>query len=235
VDEAVVALASGDTAIEWLRVDPAAVADDGLSAASLGPLRRLIVDAGRAILRAADVGDGAGAMGALQGFRVLCAHRRGPWGVGAWTQRIEGWLATAVEGFSPATPWYLGRPVMVTANDYGLRLFNGDTGVVVARPGEGVAVVFRRPDGLTLMNPSRLGTLETVFAMTVHKAQGSEFDEVAVVLPPPESPVLNRELLYTAVTRARRRLIVVGGEDSVRAAVSRPISRASGLTERLWV
>lgn len=233
-DDAIGALASGDPAIEWLRVDPEAVAGDGLGAAPLGPLRRLIVDSSRAVLGAADIGDGPAAMSALQSFRMLCAHRRGPWGVRAWTQRIEAWLATAVEGFSPATPWYLGRPVMVTANDYGLRLFNGDTGVVVARPDEGVGVVFRRADGLTLINPSRLGAVETVFAMTVHKAQGSEFDDVAVVLPAPESPVLTRELLYTAVTRARRRLIVVGSEESVRAAVSRPISRASGLTERLW-
>jgi exodeoxyribonuclease V alpha subunit len=124
--------------------------------------------------------------------------------------------------------------VIITANDYGLRLFNGDTGAVVARPDGGVGVMFRSGDGLVSVSPSRLSSAETVFAMTVHRSQGSEFREVAVVLPGPDSRILTRELLYTAATRARERLILAGTEQSIRAAMARPVARASGLTRRLW-
>jgi exodeoxyribonuclease V alpha subunit len=154
--------------------------------------------------------------------------------VAAWNRRIEEWLAEEVERFAPDGAWYVGRPVIVTANDYSLRLYNGDTGVVVAREEGGVAVAFRRGNEVVTVSPSRLSDVDTVFAMTVHKSQGSEFDEVAIVLPEPASRVLTRELLYTAVTRARRRVILAGSEESVRAAVLRPIGRASGLTTRLW-
>ena len=123
---------------------------------------------------------------------------------------------------------------MVTANDYGLRLFNGDTGAVVARAEGGVAVIFRRGGLLVPVSPARLSSVDTVFAMTVHKAQGSEFARVAVMLPPAASAVLTRQLLYTAVTRAREDLILAGSEQAIRAAVARPIARASGLTRRLW-
>ena len=124
--------------------------------------------------------------------------------------------------------------MVVTENDYTLGLFNGDTGVVVARDDGGLSVAFRRGGGVISVSPSRLGAVETAFAMTVHRAQGSEFDVVIVLLPTASSRVLTRELLYTAVTRARRGVILIGTEEPVRAAVSRPIARASGLTARLW-
>jgi len=94
--------------------------------------------------------------------------------------------------------------------------------------------VFERRGELVEVSPTRLAAVETVHAMTVHKSQGSQFESVAVLLPDPTSPILTRELLYTAVTRARQRLILVGGESSVRTAVERPIARASGLREALW-
>jgi exodeoxyribonuclease V alpha subunit len=97
-----------------------------------------------------------------------------------------------------------------------------------------VAAAFARAGGVVAISPSRLGAVDTVHAMTVHKSQGSQFDAVAVVLPEPGSPVLTRELLYTAVTRARSSLTVVGTEASLRAAVARPVARASGLRARLW-
>ena len=130
--------------------------------------------------------------------------------------------------------WYLGRPVVVTENDYGLDLFNGDTGVVVARAAGGLAVAFRRAGAVVTVSPARLAAVQTAFAMTAHRAQGSEFDQVVVLLPSPTSRVLTRELLFTAVTRARRKLVLVGTEESVRAALRRPIARASGLTAALW-
>jgi exodeoxyribonuclease V alpha subunit len=176
---------------------------------------------------------------ALARLRLLCAHREGPGGATTWNAQAEHWLADLEEGPPPNSGWYLGRPVIVTANDYGLGLFNGDTGAVIAREetdakGGSLRVAFRRGAGVVTVSPARLGAVETAFAMTVHRAQGSEFDEVVVLLPGASSRVLTRELLYTAVTRARRSVVLVGTEESLRAAVRRPIARASGLTCRIW-
>jgi exodeoxyribonuclease V alpha subunit len=187
-------------------------------------VRGRAVATARAVTAAAEAGDGAGAIGALGSFRLLCAHRRGPYGVSEWTAQIEDWTGAG------GAEWYVGRPLLVTANDYGLQLFNGDTGVVIAAE-NGLMAAFER----SAVSPTRLAAIETVYAMTVHKAQGSQFDTAAVVLPEPTSPILTRELLYTAVTRARRELIVVGSEEAVRAAVARPVARASGLRQLLTV
>jgi exodeoxyribonuclease V alpha subunit len=97
-----------------------------------------------------------------------------------------------------------------------------------------VTAAFERHGDVAEVSPSRLAAVETAYAMTVHKSQGSQFDTAAVVLPGPESPLLTRELLYTAVTRARKELIVAGSEAAIRAAVARPVARASGLGRRLW-
>ena len=149
--------------------------------------------------------------------------------------RIEGWLAAALPGFGAEGRWYVGRPLLVTENDYGIRLYNGDTGVVVSSATSGrPTAAFERRGGVVTFSPTRLAAVETVYAMTVHKSQGSQFDAAAVLLPDPASRVLTRELLYTAVTRARSRLVLVGTEESIRAAVDRPIARASGLRTRLW-
>jgi exodeoxyribonuclease V alpha subunit len=104
----------------------------------------------------------------------------------------------------------------------------------VRATGGGVVAVFQRGGSIVEVSPRRLAAVDTVHAMTIHKSQGSQFDAVAVVLPEPTSPILTRELLYTAVTRAQRQVIVVGSQDSVRLAVGRPIARATGLGERLW-
>jgi len=128
--------------------------------------------------------------------------------------------------------------LMVTANDYLNDVFNGDVGVVVRVAGVGgrparPQVAFDGVDGARLIDPTRLDRLETQWAMTIHKSQGSEFDHVVVALPEPPSPILTRELLYTAVTRAKRAVTVIASEAAVRAAVGRPVARASGLTARL--
>jgi exodeoxyribonuclease V alpha subunit len=214
-----------DEGVDWLPVDAGAAGEHELE-----PIRRPACSAARSVVDAARRSDGAGALAALASWRILCAHRRGPVGVSVWNARVERWLSAEVEGFSTEREWYVGRPVIVTANDYGLHLFNGDTGVLVVREPVGVEVVFDRGP----VSPSRLSDVDTVYSMTVHKAQGSEFDSIAVVLPQPSSRLLTRQLLYTAVTRARNRLLLVGTEESVRVAVERPIARASGLTERLW-
>jgi exodeoxyribonuclease V alpha subunit len=192
-----------------------------------------VIAAGRRLAAAARDGDAAAALAALEHHRVLCAHRRGPFGVARWTADIEKWLAERHLGAQrDAGPWYPGRPVLVTTNDYDTGLFNGDTGVALARP-EGLRVAFARGGPPTLYPPARLGEVVTVHAMTVHRGQGSQFGRVTVVLPPAESPLLTRELLYTAVTRAREFVRVVGTADAVRAAVRRPVGRASGLRHRL--
>jgi exodeoxyribonuclease V alpha subunit len=193
-------------------------------------VRDAVVGAGTWVSEAAGAGHGREALAALGGFRLLCAHRRGPYGVSTWTARVERWL-----GMAGVAGWYPGRPLLVTENDYGLGLYNGDSGVVIAHGGAGaVRAVFERRGELLELTPQRLASVDTVYAMTVHKAQGSQFDQVAVLLPDPTSPILTRELLYTAITRARRRLILVGTEEMVRSAVERPITRASGLRESLW-
>ena len=165
-----------------------------------------MVACAEAVTAAARAGDGAAAIAALARFRVLCAHRRGPYGVSTWTARIEGWLADAIEDFGTGGDWYVGRPLLVTENDYALGLYNGDTGVVLA---DGSAA-FERQGELLHVSPTRLAAVDTVYAMTVHKSQGSQFDTAAVLLPDAASPLLTRELLYTAVTRAQRELVVVG-------------------------
>jgi hypothetical protein len=139
--------------------------------------------------------------------------------VASWNVRAEGWLEDAVAGFSTAERWYVGRPLLVTENDRELGLANGDTGVIV-QVGEGrVMAAFERGGELVLHPPSRLGAVDTVYAMTIHKSQGSQFAVAAVLLPEPGSRILTRELLYTAATRAQRRLILVGPEETIRAAV----------------
>jgi exodeoxyribonuclease V alpha subunit len=128
---------------------------------------------------------------------------------------------------------YVKRALLVTENDYELRLNNGDTGVLV-QSAERVVAAFERGGGVIEYSPSRLGAGDIVYAMTIHESQGSQFDAAAVLLPEPGSRVLTRELLYTAATRGRRQLIVAGTEQAVRAAVKRPVARASGLGWRLW-
>jgi exodeoxyribonuclease V alpha subunit len=147
---------------------------------------------------------------------------------------VERWLAAEIDGYAQDGAWYVGRPLLVTENDYGLRLYNGDTGVVVATDDGRVTAVFERRGELLHFAPTRLAAVETVHAMTVHKSQGSQFDTVAVVLPDPASPILTRELLYTAITRTRRHLILVASEEAVRRATARPIARSSGLRRWLW-
>jgi exodeoxyribonuclease V alpha subunit len=169
-------------------------------------------------------------------FRVLCALRDGPYGADSLNAAIEGILAR--EGrIAPGRPWYEGRPVMVTRNDYGLRLFNGDIGIALADPeaAGSLRVFFPAPDGtMRKFDPYRLPGHETVFAMTIHKSQGTEFDRVLLLLPESDARVLTRELLYTGVTRARKRVDLWAGEAALRAALSRRIERASGLRDALW-
>ena len=166
--------------------------------------------------------------------RVLCAHRRGPFGVGRFNRLVE--RALRARGVLDREEFYIGRPIIVTRNDRQTGLSNGDTGVVVAGEGEHRQVWF--PDlgggGMRfLVAPSRLPEHESFFALTVHRAQGSEYNEVVFIPGDPGSRVCTRELFYTAVTRARRKVTVLTDANAVRTTVQRSTSRSSGLSERL--
>ena len=179
-------------------------------------------------------------LNAFDRFQLLCALRRGPWGVEGLNRRIAEALHEA--GLIGQTQgWYEGRPVLVTRNDYGLGLMNGDIGIALRFPeaanGDAVRlrVVFRRPDnGIKQVLPSRLTDIETVYAMTVHKSQGSEFNHVALVLPDRVNPILTRELVYTGITRARDWFSLLAPNPEVLdQAVARRVRRSGGLAQLL--
>jgi exodeoxyribonuclease V alpha subunit len=236
------AVRDGDEArvIELLRRSPEGVAWIPVAGGgqerseSLGALRDAALHAARRIAQAAERGEATDALRALGGFRLLCAHRHGPHGAATWNARIAGWLAAERDGAAAREPWYVGRPLLVTSNDYDLGLFNGDLGVIVGSEEGPPLAAFQRGEEIVRYSPSRLGAVETVHAMTIHKSQGSQFHTAAVLLPDPSSRILSRELLYTAITRAQQRLILAGSEQAIRAALGRSAARASGLRARLW-
>ena len=174
------------------------------------------------------------AIASLTRFRVLCALREGTFGVAGLNQIIEEILEEA--GFiSRQRPWYSHRPIMITRNDYNLKLFNGDNGIIMHDPASGEpGAYFPGPDnGVRQFLPLRLPQHETAYAMTVHKSQGSEFNRVLLVLPDRPSPVLTRELLYTGITRARQGVELWFEDQVFRTALSQSVHRASGLHDAL--
>ncbi|MDC9821237.1 exodeoxyribonuclease V subunit alpha [Pectobacterium polonicum] len=174
---------------------------------------------------------------AFQRYRQLCALREGPFGVAGLNQRIEQALHQAgliQRSRNPLNRWYPGRPVMIERNDAALGLFNGDIGIAMIGENGELRVFFPLPNGETKdVTPSRLPPHDTAYAMTVHKSQGSEFDHTALVLPNHYLPVLTRELVYTAITRARQRLSLYTDVRILCRAVKTPTQRYSGLEERI--
>ena len=167
-------------------------------------------------------------------FQVLCAIHYGNQGVAGINRRVE--LSLTRRGFAcPSDSWYPGRPVLITRNDYSLDLFNGDIGLCLPDPVDGSILVWfaGTNGGMRSYSPYRLPPCETVFAMTIHKSQGSEFANVVVVLPDEDNRILSRELIYTAVTRAKESVAVVAGQQVFKQALSRNIERCSGLAELL--
>jgi len=176
------------------------------------------------------------ALARFDSFRILCALRRGTYGVAEINSLVERILGRAGL-IDPTDRWYHGRPVMVTANDPTLRLFNGDVGIVFRPPGNEAPprVCFPAPDGgVRDISPLRLPEHETVYAMTIHKSQGSEFGRVLLLLPGHDSEIMTRELLYTGITRARNGAEVWGRREVFVSAASRRINRKSGLKSALW-
>lgn len=196
-------------------------------------IRGLLVPAFREGLRAPSP---AAALRALQVLRVLCAVRAGPFGVARVNHLAEA--ALVAEGLLPpaAGEIYPGRPLMVLENDYELGLFNGDVGLLWCEPHQGAPLraYFETEGGVRPVLPARLPRHETLYATSVHKSQGSEFDRVVLLLPETDNPLLTRELLYTAVTRARSAVTLIGSRERIAQAVQRRVIRSSGLVERLW-
>ncbi len=219
-DRVVALLRADGEHIEWVDCD--------------GPtdrLRGVLTGHALRVRQAAVLGAAGVALATLDEHRLLCAHRRGPYGVSQWNRQVERWLSEET-GQPVFSDWYVGRPLLVTANDYGLKVYNGDTGVAVADD-EGLRAVIAGAAGTLDFATSRLSDIETMHAMTIHKSQGSQATEVTVLMPPEDSRLLTRELFYTAVTRAKVKVRVVGAEASVRAAIERRAVRASGLRQRL--
>ncbi len=166
-------------------------------------------------------------------FQLLCAVRKGNRGVDSINGAVERYLSA--RGFNcTGSEFYPGRPVLISQNNYSLNLFNGDIGICLADQQGRVKVWFEQYDGtIRSFLPHRLPRCETAFAMSIHKSQGSEFDEAVVVLPKNDSPVLSRELVYTAVTRARKRVELICSKEIFTLSVQRRVERGSGLKRLL--
>ncbi len=173
---------------------------------------------------------------AFNSFRVLCAIRGGPYGVASLNEKIEKVLASR-HFIQDGRDHYAGQAIMVTRNDYGLRLYNGDVGLLLPDPecNGRLRACFQGSDGVVRkIAPASLPEHEVVYAMTVHKSQGSEFEQVLLVLPDEDNPLLSRELVYTGITRARNRFELYAKDEILSTAVQRKLSRTTGLHDLLW-
>jgi len=222
-------------ALEILAACPPGVTQDKTPPPSLlaESLRSRVIAGFSACLRESDP---AKALAELQKFRVLCALRSGPYGV----ENINRIIAQVLrdEGLITTGRHYAGQPVLITQNDYELRLFNGDIGILARGPADShhdslSACFLDEAGAVRHIPPARLPAWETAFAMTVHKSQGSEYDNVLLLLPDRESPVLTRELVYTGLTRARNGVEIWFLDSVLGAAIAKRARRSSGLREKL--
>jgi exodeoxyribonuclease V alpha subunit len=236
--------ARADAALDWLRRG-AETSVKWLDDAGRGPasasMEYLLAGFGvyfDAVRR--DAYDRASIFAAFGAFRVLCAMRAGARGVDRINElldtRARASLRPVMEQYQgdSRSPWYPGRAVLVRRNDYALELMNGDVGIALPDEGGNLKIFFAGDAGAyRAIAPARMPPHDSAYATTVHQAQGSEFDEVMLILPDSPSQLVTRELLYTAVTRARRRVTLCAGEAVIRAAIDSPTRRFSGLPARL--
>lgn len=196
-------------------------------ASDLEAVTDVVVSHARHLQKLARSGDADTILTAKAALQVLCAHREGATGAAGWNTRIEKRLGVRAHDL-----WYVGRPVMVVRNTPSLRLSNGDVGVVV-EGGSRREAIFGVPGHTISVPVARLEDVETVHAFTIHKSQGSEYDHVIVVLPERPSRIVTRELLYTGITRAKKKVTIIARRDVLTAAITTPIRRATGLGDRL--
>lgn len=194
----------------------------------LADIRESVASSGVELIEAARDGDVPTAMAALGEHRLLCAHRDGPYGQQRWADLAVDWISARWGRALDKDEFFPGQPILVTANDYQARVFNGDIGVVVAADG-GITAAIERGQEPLLVSPYVLAGIQTAYASTIHRSQGSQYRSVTVVLPDADSPLLTRQLLYTAVTRARDSARLVASEDAISRAVRTETKRASGL------
>jgi exodeoxyribonuclease V alpha subunit len=194
----------------------------------LADIRESVVSSGVQLIEAARGGDIPRALAALGEHRLLCAHRDGQFGQRRWADLAVEWIVRRTGRALDTSEFYLGQPILVTANDYQTRVFNGDIGVVVTVDG-GITAAIERGREPLLVSPYVLAGVQTAYASTIHRSQGSQYRSVTVVLPKADSPLLTRQLLYTAITRGRDHVRIVGTQEAVAAAVGAEVRRASGL------
>ncbi|MDR0959057.1 MAG: exodeoxyribonuclease V subunit alpha [Propionibacteriaceae bacterium] len=221
-------LATDDPMIEFIDTD---VTAPGFATAKLTRLADEVRAQSRAMIEAALEGDAPAALTALGSHRLLCAHRHGPAGVSRWSALAEQWIRQDHPSYHAGLST-VGTPVSLTRNDDVLGVSNGDAGVIVATA-TGRRLAVETPHAPRLVATALVQSWEPLHASTIHKAQGSQFDAVTVVVPGPHGYPLTRELLYTAITRARFHLRLIGDREAILDAVTRPALRASGLAARL--
>ena len=220
-DDVVGLLRSAGDAVRWIETDHPTDRTEEVLAKVIRPLAETSWVVG-------STDDEAGLLDCLKAtvaHRLLCGHRHGPTGVSTWNRLVAKRLGARGD-------WYPGRPLLVTRSGIRTGLVNGDTGIVVGTP-QGPRACFRIHGRPTLLSQGQLPPTETAYALTVHKSQGSEYPDVTLLLPPVGSPLLQRELLYTAVTRASGSVTVVGSEAALRTAVSERAVRMTGLADAL--
>lgn len=234
IDRVARALRAGaaDQALTIVRTELRFVEVDDSALIPEAALRPRLIHQLRHVVGAAQDGNVDAALSALSSHRLLCAHRAGPRGVAWWNERVPRWLVEDTGMRARRDGRYAGQPLMVRSNDYDNGLWNGDTGVVVAED-ENLVAYFASGGEPKRVPLGLLGDVRPMYAMTVHRAQGSQSDAVTVVLPPATSPLGTRQTLYTAVTRAETSVTVIGSAAAWKAAVDRPVPRASGLPARL--
>ena len=173
-------------------------------------------------------GNPADALVLLNEFRVLCAVHNGPQGVNTINRLLERLLGVDDRQI------YHGKPIMITSNYHEQNLYNGDIGLILKDEQGDLRAWFQAGDGVRAILPSRLPTYQTVYAMTIHKSQGSEFNQLMLILPEQESPVVTRELLYTGITRAREKVIVCANSGGLKTALKKREDHRSSLRQALW-
>jgi exodeoxyribonuclease V alpha subunit len=218
--EALAVLTGGDEAVGMI------------APGDVGWLHDEVASTGVQLVTAARSGDVPAALAVLGRHRLLCVHREGPFGQEHWAELARNWTATCLGRRLDPSDFYPGQPLLITKNDYQAGVFNGDIGVVV-RTDDGLRAAIERGRTPLLLHPNTLSSVQTAYAMTIHRSQGSQYQGVTIVLPGVESPLLTRQLLYTAITRARERVRIVATPQAITAAVERKVQRASGLARTL--
>jgi exodeoxyribonuclease V alpha subunit len=219
-----------DAVIEYLHVNKNVISwiNPDTDKDELIGVRKKVVDHARQLHEAAMSSDPQSALIKRQELQLLCAHREGKTGVSYWNGFVEHELGAYTE-----SRWYFGRPVMVTRNNWSVDLYNGDVGIIMPDADGRPVGVFSDGGAFRLVPTMRLEDVESVHALTIHKSQGSEYNEVIVVLPNESSRILTRELFYTGISRTKEHLTIIGSEAVLRSAVSQAIRRTSGLATRI--